>query len=124
MFQWRIEHKKFKMASHWEELGARCHKICLKVIDFKEIMEIIKGWNPNRKFKLLEEREAKIRENQATIHNIEEQWRHKENILTPAGSQGVGQTNSFVASNHSESRKAGAKSHHSSQSQEVYRIRQ
>ncbi|MBW0462187.1 hypothetical protein O181_001902 [Austropuccinia psidii MF-1] len=68
--------------------------------------------------------EAKIRQNQPTIKAIEEQWSQKENIPTPSGSKGVGQTNSPLASHHSESRKAGAKSHHSSQFQKVFKIRQ
>ncbi|MBW0541663.1 hypothetical protein O181_081378 [Austropuccinia psidii MF-1] len=50
-------------------------------IDFKDFMEITKGWNPTRKFRILEERETRLRENQATIQAIEEQ-------LTQTGFQG------------------------------------
>ncbi|MBW0540370.1 hypothetical protein O181_080085 [Austropuccinia psidii MF-1] len=41
-------------------------------------MVITKGWNPTRKFRILEERETRIRENQATIQAIEEQMRALE----------------------------------------------
>ncbi|MBW0554417.1 hypothetical protein O181_094132 [Austropuccinia psidii MF-1] len=119
-----MENKRFKLASHWEELGASCQKICLREIFFKEIMEITKGWNPNGKFKLLEEREDKIRENKATFQAMEEQWSQKEHILNPSGSQGVLQPNSPVDSYHSGSSQTVAKSHHSSQLQKVSRKRQ
>ncbi|MBW0550605.1 hypothetical protein O181_090320 [Austropuccinia psidii MF-1] len=99
-------------------------EICLKKIYFKDPIEITKGWNSNRKFKLLEDKEAKFRENKATIQSIEEQWSQKGNILTPSGSQVVGQASSPVASNHSEYRKSGAKSHHYSQFQEFFSRRQ
>ncbi|MBW0479980.1 hypothetical protein O181_019695 [Austropuccinia psidii MF-1] len=56
-----------------EEVGESCQKICVKEIDFKGLMVITKGWNLTRKFRLLEERETRIRENQATIQAIEEQ---------------------------------------------------
>ncbi|MBW0526549.1 hypothetical protein O181_066264 [Austropuccinia psidii MF-1] len=124
LFQLSTENKKFNMASNWEELGASLQNICLREISFIELMEITKGWNPNSKFKLLEERVAKIRENQATIQAIEEQWSQKENILTASGSQAVGQTHSPVALHHSEYRKEVANSHHPSQFQEVPRRRQ
>ncbi|MBW0525970.1 hypothetical protein O181_065685 [Austropuccinia psidii MF-1] len=48
-FQWSFDNKRFKLESHWEELEARCQKICLKEIDFRELMVITKGWNPTRK---------------------------------------------------------------------------
>ncbi|MBW0493166.1 hypothetical protein O181_032881 [Austropuccinia psidii MF-1] len=64
-FQWSMDNKRFKLASHWAELGASCQKICLKEIDFKYLMVITKGWNPTRQFGLLEAREQRIRENQA-----------------------------------------------------------
>ncbi|MBW0505739.1 hypothetical protein O181_045454 [Austropuccinia psidii MF-1] len=79
-------------------------------------MELAKGLNPNNKFKLLKERETKIRQNQATVQAIEEQWIQKEHILTPLVSQVVYQTNSQVASH-----KSVAKSHHYSQFWEVFR---
>ncbi|MBW0589597.1 hypothetical protein O181_129312 [Austropuccinia psidii MF-1] len=43
-------------------------------------------WNPNRQFKLLEERETRIRENKATIKAIEEQLNQTEPTLIPSGS--------------------------------------
>ncbi|MBW0524412.1 hypothetical protein O181_064127 [Austropuccinia psidii MF-1] len=46
------------------------------------------------------------------------------NTQIPSGSQGVGQTSSKVASNHSGANRTVAKMLHSSQSQEVFRIRQ
>ncbi|MBW0461047.1 hypothetical protein O181_000762 [Austropuccinia psidii MF-1] len=85
-----MEHKGLNLVSHWEELEESIQKIFLREIHFKDLMENSKGWNPNRQLKILEEGEAKIRENQATIQTIEEQWGQKENILTPSGSQGVG----------------------------------
>ncbi|MBW0526363.1 hypothetical protein O181_066078 [Austropuccinia psidii MF-1] len=81
-------------------------------------MEITKGWNPTRQLKLLEEREAKIRENKAIIQDIEEKWNQKGNILTSSGSQGVMHKQNYpVASNHSESIRSVAKGNHYSQFQ-------
>ncbi|MBW0460484.1 hypothetical protein O181_000199 [Austropuccinia psidii MF-1] len=124
LFQQIIEHKRFNMDSHWAEKGEGWQKIFLREISFKELMEITKDWNSNRKFKLLEDREAKIRKNESTMQAIEEKWSQKENIMTPSGSHGVGQPNSPVASHHSDSSKSRPKSHHSSQFQEVSRRRQ
>ncbi|MBW0488835.1 hypothetical protein O181_028550 [Austropuccinia psidii MF-1] len=85
-------------------------------------MVITKQWNTNRQFKLLEERETRIRENQATIQAIEEQLNHTDSTLIPSGSQGVGQLNSPVASPNSVTSRSVANSHHYAQSQ-VERIR-
>ncbi|MBW0556921.1 hypothetical protein O181_096636 [Austropuccinia psidii MF-1] len=63
----------FNLASHWEELAASFQKICFKEIHFRDLMVITKGWNPTKKFRLLEERATSIWENQATIQAIEEQ---------------------------------------------------
>ncbi|MBW0494167.1 hypothetical protein O181_033882 [Austropuccinia psidii MF-1] len=49
LFKWSMENKRFNLASHWEELGESCQKICLKEIDFRDLMVITKGWNPRRK---------------------------------------------------------------------------
>ncbi|MBW0531076.1 hypothetical protein O181_070791 [Austropuccinia psidii MF-1] len=65
------------------ELGASFQKICLKEISFKDLMVITKGWNPTRQFRLLEERETRIRENQATIQAIEEHLNQTEPTLIP-----------------------------------------
>ncbi|MBW0479657.1 hypothetical protein O181_019372 [Austropuccinia psidii MF-1] len=124
LFQWRMDNKRSNLAFHWESLGASCQKICLKEIPFKDLMVFTKGWNPTRKFRLLEERETRIRENQATIQAIEEQLNQTGPTLITSGSQGVDQPNSLVASHHSGTRKSVAKSHHSSQSQVVSRRRQ
>ncbi|MBW0474157.1 hypothetical protein O181_013872 [Austropuccinia psidii MF-1] len=106
------------------ELGASFQKICLKKISFKDPIVISKGWNPTRKFRLLEDRETKIRENQATIQAIEEQLTQTGPTLIPSGSQGVDQFNSPVASHHLSTSRSMAKSHHSSKSQVVSRRRQ
>ncbi|MBW0572953.1 hypothetical protein O181_112668 [Austropuccinia psidii MF-1] len=116
--------KGFNLAFHWEERGASFQEICLKEIDFKDLLVIAKGWNPTRKFTLLEERETRIRKNQATIQAIEEQLRQTGNTHIPSSSQGLGQTSSPVASHHSGTNRSVAKSHHSSQSQVVLRRRQ
>ncbi|MBW0462206.1 hypothetical protein O181_001921 [Austropuccinia psidii MF-1] len=71
LFKWSMDNMRLNLAFHWEELGARFQKICLKEIDFKELMVITKGWNTTRKFRLLEVRENRIMENQATI---QDQW--------------------------------------------------
>ncbi|MBW0506619.1 hypothetical protein O181_046334 [Austropuccinia psidii MF-1] len=63
LFQWSMDEKLFSLESHWVEIGAICQKICLKGIPFNYLMEITKGWNPTRKFRLLEERATRIREN-------------------------------------------------------------
>ncbi|MBW0492265.1 hypothetical protein O181_031980 [Austropuccinia psidii MF-1] len=118
-----MDKKRFNLASHWEELGASCQMICLKEIPFKDVMVINKGWNPNRQFKLLEERATRLRENQATIQAIEEQWNQTEPTLIPSGSQ-VKKQDSRVASCHSGRNSSVTKSHHSSQSQVVSRRRQ
>ncbi|MBW0489747.1 hypothetical protein O181_029462 [Austropuccinia psidii MF-1] len=64
-------------------------------------MEYKKGWNPTRKFRLLEQRETRIRENQAIIQAIEEQLNQTGPTLIPSGSQGADTTSSPVASHHS-----------------------
>ncbi|MBW0473238.1 hypothetical protein O181_012953 [Austropuccinia psidii MF-1] len=87
-------------------------------------MEITKGWNPTRKLRLLEERETRIRINQATIQAIEQQMNQTGPTLIPSGSQGVGQPSSPVASHHSGTSRSVANSHHSSQSQVDSRRRQ
>ncbi|MBW0525629.1 hypothetical protein O181_065344 [Austropuccinia psidii MF-1] len=80
-------------------------------------MVITKGWNTTRKFIFPEERETRIRENEATTLAIEEQLNQTGPTLIPSGSQGVDQPNSPVASHHSGHSISVAKSHHSSQSQ-------
>ncbi|MBW0560451.1 hypothetical protein O181_100166 [Austropuccinia psidii MF-1] len=87
-------------------------------------MVITKGWNPTRKFRLLEARAQRIRENQATIQDIEEQLTQTGPTQIPSGSQGAGQISSPVALHHSENSRSVAKSHHSSQFQEASRRRQ
>ncbi|MBW0504553.1 hypothetical protein O181_044268 [Austropuccinia psidii MF-1] len=89
--------KRFKLASHWEELGASFQRICLKAIDFKDIMVMTKGRNSTRQFRLVEVRANRIRENQATIQAIEEQLTQTGHTHIPSGTQGVGQTSSPVA---------------------------
>ncbi|MBW0492887.1 hypothetical protein O181_032602 [Austropuccinia psidii MF-1] len=115
--------QRFNLASHWGELGASFQKICLKEIDFKELMVITKGWNPTRQFRLLEVRAYNIRDNQATIPAIEERLTQTGHTQIPSGSQGAGQISFPVASYHSEPNRSVAKSHHSSQSQEISRRR-
>ncbi|MBW0510664.1 hypothetical protein O181_050379 [Austropuccinia psidii MF-1] len=88
--------------SHWAELGASCQNICLKEIDFKDLMIMTKGGNPTKQFRLLEVGENRIRENPATIQAIEEQLTQTGNTQIPSGSQGAGQISSAVASHHSE----------------------
>ncbi|MBW0483841.1 hypothetical protein O181_023556 [Austropuccinia psidii MF-1] len=119
-----MDKKRFNLASHWAEIGAIFQKICLKETPFKDLMVITKGWEPNRKFKLLEERATRIRKNQATIQAIEEKLNQTEPTLIPSGSHGVDQPKSPVASNHSGNRRSVAKNHHYSQSQVVSRRRQ
>ncbi|MBW0493231.1 hypothetical protein O181_032946 [Austropuccinia psidii MF-1] len=114
----------FDLASHWVELGASFQKICLKEIDFKDLMIITKGWNSTRQFRILEVRANRIRENQATIQALEEQPTQTGHNQIPSGSQGIDQTSCPVASNHSGINRSVAKSHHSSQYQEVSRRRQ
>ncbi|MBW0562142.1 hypothetical protein O181_101857 [Austropuccinia psidii MF-1] len=48
LFQWSMDNKRFNLASHWAELGERFQKICLKEIDFRDLMVITKVWNPTR----------------------------------------------------------------------------
>ncbi|MBW0584146.1 hypothetical protein O181_123861 [Austropuccinia psidii MF-1] len=85
--------------------------------------EITKGCNPTRQLRLLQERETRIRQNQAIIQPIEEQLNQTGCTLIPSGSQGVDQPNSPVASHHSGTSRSVAKSNHSSQSQGVSRRR-
>ncbi|MBW0469603.1 hypothetical protein O181_009318 [Austropuccinia psidii MF-1] len=119
-----MDNKRFKLESHWAELGASFQKICLKEIEFRDLMVITKGWNPTRQFRLLEVRENRIRQNQATIQAIEEQLTQTGHTKIPSGSQGEGQISSPVALHHSETNRSVAKSHHSSQSLGVSRRRQ
>ncbi|MBW0487241.1 hypothetical protein O181_026956 [Austropuccinia psidii MF-1] len=85
LFQWSMDNKRFNLESHWEELGASFQKICLKEIDFRELMVITKGWNPTRKFRLLEVREERIRDTQATI---QDKWPRVTILHNPKGFQG------------------------------------
>ncbi|MBW0538773.1 hypothetical protein O181_078488 [Austropuccinia psidii MF-1] len=121
-FQWSMDNKRFNLASQWPELGASCWRKCLKEIDFKDLMVINKGWNPTRKLRILEARENRIMENQATIHAIDKQLTQTGPTQIPPGSQGAGQISSPVASHHSETNKSVTRSHHSSQFQEKTRI--
>ncbi|MBW0461524.1 hypothetical protein O181_001239 [Austropuccinia psidii MF-1] len=84
-----------------------------------DCMVIIKGWNPNRKLELLEERE-----NQATIQAIEEKFNHTGPTLIPSGSQGVNQPEYPVDSSHSGSNILVTNSYDYLQSQVVSRRRQ
>ncbi|MBW0565448.1 hypothetical protein O181_105163, partial [Austropuccinia psidii MF-1] len=122
--QWSMDKKRFNLASYLAELEASCQRISPREIPFKELMEITKGWNPTRQFRLLEERETRIRENHATIQAMKEQLKQTGPTLIPSGSQEVDQTRSPVASHHSGTNITVAKSHHSSQSQVVTRRRQ
>ncbi|MBW0532256.1 hypothetical protein O181_071971 [Austropuccinia psidii MF-1] len=119
-----MDNKRFNLASHWAELGECFQKVYLKEIRFKELEVITKGLNLNRKFKLLEKREAGIGESQATIQAINEQLKQKEHTMIPSGSQGLDQPKSPVASHHSGTNRSVAKNHHSSQSQVRSRRRQ
>ncbi|MBW0478678.1 hypothetical protein O181_018393 [Austropuccinia psidii MF-1] len=53
-----------------------------------------------QEFQILAEREARMRENQATIQAIEEQLNKKEHTLIPSGSQGVKKPDYLVGSHH------------------------
>ncbi|MBW0515650.1 hypothetical protein O181_055365 [Austropuccinia psidii MF-1] len=86
LFQWRMENKRFNLASQWEELGESFQKICLKEIDFKGLMVISKHWSPTRQFRLLEERATRIREIRATIQAVEEQLTQTGYTKIPSGS--------------------------------------
>ncbi|MBW0482741.1 hypothetical protein O181_022456 [Austropuccinia psidii MF-1] len=66
----------------------------------------------------------RIRENQATIQDLEEQLTRTGHTQIASGSQGEGQIFSPVASYHSETNRSVAKSHYSSQSHKFYRRRQ
>ncbi|MBW0536026.1 hypothetical protein O181_075741 [Austropuccinia psidii MF-1] len=117
IFQWSMDNKSFNLEYHWAELGERFQNICLQEIPFKDLIVITKQWNLKRKFRLLEERATRIRENQATTHSIEEQLSQIGPNLIPSGSQGVDQPNYPVASCYSGTRRSVARSHHSSQFQ-------
>ncbi|MBW0580651.1 hypothetical protein O181_120366, partial [Austropuccinia psidii MF-1] len=105
LLQWRMENRRLNLDSHCEGLGESCQKIFLKDIPFKDLMVITKGWNPNSKVKLLEERESRIRENQSAIQEMEKQVNQKEHTLIPSGSQGINKQDSTVTSNHSGTRR-------------------
>ncbi|MBW0498362.1 hypothetical protein O181_038077 [Austropuccinia psidii MF-1] len=92
-----MDSRRFSLASHWEELGESFQKICFKEITFKDLMVITKGWDPTRKFRVLEKRETRIRDNQATIQAKEEQLSKTGPTLIPSASQVVDQPNSPVA---------------------------
>ncbi|MBW0488695.1 hypothetical protein O181_028410 [Austropuccinia psidii MF-1] len=86
-----MDKKRFDLASHWEEHGASFKKIWLKEIEFRDLMVITKDWNPTRQLRLLEVRENRIKENQATIQAIEEELTQTGNTQIPSGSQGPDQ---------------------------------
>ncbi|MBW0513292.1 hypothetical protein O181_053007 [Austropuccinia psidii MF-1] len=100
LFQCSMDNKRFNLTSHWAELGASFQKICLKEISFADLIVITKGWNPTGQFKLFEERETRIRENQATIQAIEEKLNQTGPTLIPSGSKRVDKPMSPVASHH------------------------
>ncbi|MBW0462991.1 hypothetical protein O181_002706 [Austropuccinia psidii MF-1] len=85
LLKWSMDNKRFKLASHWAELGGSFQKICLKMIDFKDLMVITKGLNPTRKFRLLEERATRIKKKQATIQAREKQLTQTGNTQIPSG---------------------------------------
>ncbi|MBW0481386.1 hypothetical protein O181_021101 [Austropuccinia psidii MF-1] len=94
-----MKNKRFNLASHQEELGVGFQKIFLREISFKDFIEITKGWNFNKNFRIVGEREAKLRENQATIQAIEERWNQKDHTKNPSGSpEVINQSSSLVAS--------------------------
>ncbi|MBW0591161.1 hypothetical protein O181_130876, partial [Austropuccinia psidii MF-1] len=124
LFQWSMDNKRLKLASHWAELGASFQKICLNKKDFKDLMVITKGWNPTRQSRPLEARAQGIRENQATIQAIEEHLTQTGHTQIPSGSQGAGQISSPVPAHHSETTRSVAKSKHSSQFQAASMRRQ
>ncbi|MBW0545868.1 hypothetical protein O181_085583 [Austropuccinia psidii MF-1] len=49
LFQWSMDNKRFNLKSHWAELGASFQKICIKEIDFRDLMVITKACNPTKK---------------------------------------------------------------------------
>ncbi|MBW0568442.1 hypothetical protein O181_108157 [Austropuccinia psidii MF-1] len=87
-------------------------------------MVINKGLNTNRKFTLLEEMEARRKENQAPIQAIEEKMNQTENTLIPSGSQGLKQPDTPVDLKHSRTSRLVAKSHHYSKLKVVFSRRQ
>ncbi|MBW0479755.1 hypothetical protein O181_019470 [Austropuccinia psidii MF-1] len=118
-----MDNKRFKLSSHWEELGESFQKMSQRD-NLKRSYSNHQGWNTTRQFRLLEETETTIRENQANIKAIEEQMNQTGPTLIPSGSQGVDQPKSPVASNNSGTSRSVAKSNHSSTSQVVSRGRQ
>ncbi|MBW0511209.1 hypothetical protein O181_050924 [Austropuccinia psidii MF-1] len=60
LFTWSMDNKSITMAESWEEVGIETLKICLKQMAWMDLMEEVKGLNPNTNFKLLEERETGI----------------------------------------------------------------
>ncbi|MBW0519179.1 hypothetical protein O181_058894 [Austropuccinia psidii MF-1] len=42
LFKWSMDNKELNLESHWEELEASFQKICLKEIDFRDLMVITK----------------------------------------------------------------------------------
>ncbi|MBW0496137.1 hypothetical protein O181_035852 [Austropuccinia psidii MF-1] len=95
-----MDNKRFNLASHWAELEASSQKICLKEIYFADLMVITKGWNPKRKFKLLEEMETRVRQNNTNIQDIKDKLNQTGLTLIHSGSQGVNQPGSPAASHH------------------------
>ncbi|MBW0528936.1 hypothetical protein O181_068651 [Austropuccinia psidii MF-1] len=61
----------FSIASSWAEIGIITQNICLKKMTWLDLMEEIKAFNPNNNFKLSEETENRIKENQEAIQAIE-----------------------------------------------------
>ncbi|MBW0530190.1 hypothetical protein O181_069905 [Austropuccinia psidii MF-1] len=75
MFLWKIKRKRFSLETQLEDFGTRIQKICLRNMTWVEYMQKMDGWHPNRQQTFLEEREARIKNNQETIQDIEEQWK-------------------------------------------------
>ncbi|MBW0477955.1 hypothetical protein O181_017670 [Austropuccinia psidii MF-1] len=57
MFTWSMDNKMFSMEASNAEVGITTKKICLKKMACMDLTKEMKGWNTNKNFKLLEERE-------------------------------------------------------------------
>ncbi|MBW0500393.1 hypothetical protein O181_040108 [Austropuccinia psidii MF-1] len=79
LFQWSMDNKRFRLASHWVELVASFQKICFKEIPFKNLMVITKGWNPTRNSSI-PFRHQKISGQESPFFTIPGSFREKKRI--------------------------------------------
>ncbi|MBW0561908.1 hypothetical protein O181_101623 [Austropuccinia psidii MF-1] len=72
LFPWSMDNKMLSMEASREEVGIEIQKNCLKQIAWIDLIKKMKGWNTNKEFNLLEEREPQSHKCHREIRHMEE----------------------------------------------------